>query len=57
MMLIVGFQIAGFACFGLWAANLWFIYKETAFYKAKHPDTTTTAPGPSMGGPSTGPFH
>jgi len=48
--------IAGFACFGLWAANLWFIYKETAWYKARAaPPTSVSGPGP-MGsqGPSGG---
>lgn len=30
--------IAGFTCFALWAANLWFIYKETVWFKSRHPD-------------------
>jgi len=44
--------IVGFACFALWAANLWFIYKETGIYKARNPNAappmaTGTGVGPS----------
>ncbi|KAF0299428.1 Synaptophysin-like protein 2 [Amphibalanus amphitrite] len=39
-------------CFGflnmfVWAANLWFIFKETMWYRARPENATTAAPAPS----------
>ncbi|KHJ45277.1 hypothetical protein D918_04583 [Trichuris suis] len=36
--------IAGFTCFFLFASNLWFIWKETEWFKSRHPPASTTAP-------------
>lgn len=34
------FQIFGFLNFFLWAANLWFLYKETAWFQGNQPKDT-----------------
>ncbi|CDW55831.1 synaptoporin [Trichuris trichiura] len=49
--------IAGFACFFLFASNLWFIWKETEWFKSRHPPASTTAPssGPPQSASYSGP--
>uniref|UniRef100_A0A5S6R5C0 MARVEL domain-containing protein n=1 Tax=Trichuris muris TaxID=70415 RepID=A0A5S6R5C0_TRIMR len=36
--------IAGFACFFLFASNLWFIWKETEWFKSRQPPSASMAP-------------
>ncbi|XP_068205858.1 synaptophysin-like isoform X2 [Palaemon carinicauda] len=38
--------ILGFLNLFLWGSNLWFLYKETQFFKAKTMNTDNTAPNP-----------
>jgi len=38
--------VCGFACCALWASNLWFIYKETSWFKSRNPNPQTMMGGP-----------